>query len=210
MSNKHISNQTAVILLAAGMAQRMGSLKQLLPLGTSTVMGVTLAKISASDAGSVIVVVGAMEEATSEIARQAGATVVNNPDYRLGMSTSLRKGLEKLEANCELFMVALADQPLTKTETYNLLLEQAGESDKGIAIPVYEGQKGNPIIFKRRYLPELLTLKGDVGGRELLKRHPEDIFYIEVRDPGVVTNVNTPDDYEKLKNKFARGGCQSA
>jgi molybdenum cofactor cytidylyltransferase len=210
MSNKHISNQTAVILLAAGMAQRMGSLKQLLPLGTSTVMGVTLANISASDAGSVIVVVGAMKEETSEIARQAGATVVNNPDYQLGMSTSLRKGLEKLEADCELFMVALADQPLTKTETYNLLLEQAGESDKGIAIPVYEGQKGNPIIFKRRYLPELLTLKGDVGGRELLKRHPEDIFYIEVRDPGVVTNVNTPDDYEKLKNKFARGGCQSA
>jgi molybdenum cofactor cytidylyltransferase len=173
-------------------------------------MGVTLANISASDAGSVIVVVGAMKEETSEIARQAGATVVNNPDYQLGMSTSLRKGLEKLEADCELFMVALADQPLTKTETYNLLLEQAGESDKGIAIPVYEGQKGNPIIFKRRYLPELLTLKGDVGGRELLKRHPEDIFYIEVRDPGVVTNVNTPDDYEKLKNKFARGGCQSA
>ena len=210
MSNKHISNQTAVILLAAGMAQRMGSLKQLLPLGTSTVMGVTLAKISASDAGSVIVVVGAMEEATSEIARQAGATVVSNPDYRLGMSTSLRKGLEELKADCELFMVALADQPLTETETYNLLLEQARESDKGIAVPVYEGQKGNPIIFKRRYLPELLTLKGDVGGRELLKRHPEDIFYIEVRDPGVVTNVNTPNDYEKLKNKFARGGCQSA
>jgi len=210
MSNKHISNQTAVILLAAGMAQRMGSLKQLLPLGTSTVMGVTLAKISASDAGSVIVVVGAMEEETSEIARQAGATVVNNPDYRLGMSTSLRKGLEELKADCELFMVALADQPLTETETYNLLLEQARESDKGIAVPVYEGQKGNPIIFKRRYLPELLTLKGDVGGRELLKRHPEDIFYIEVRDPGVVTNVNTPGDYEKLKNKFARGGCQSA
>ncbi len=210
MSNKHISNQTAVILLAAGMAQRMGSLKQLLPLGTSTVMGVTLAKISASDAGSVIVVVGAMEEETSEIARQAGATVVSNPDYRLGMSTSLRKGLEELKADCELFMVALADQPLTETETYNLLLEQARESDKGIAVPVYEGQKGNPIIFKRRYLPELLTLKGDVGGRELLKRHPEDIFYIEVRDPGVVTNVNTPNDYEKLKNKFARGGCQSA
>lgn len=192
------------------MAQRMGSLKQLLPLGTSTVMGVTLAKISASDAGSVIVVVGAMEEATSEIARQAGATVVSNPDYRLGMSTSLRKGLEELKADCELFMVALADQPLTETETYNLLLEQARESDKGIAVPVYEGQKGNPIIFKRRYLPELLTLKGDVGGRALLKRHPEDIFYIEVRDPGVVTNVNTPGDYEKLKNKFARGGCQSA
>jgi len=192
------------------MAQRMGSLKQLLPLGTSTVMGVTLAKISASDAGSVIVVVGAMEEATSEIARQAEATVVSNPDYRLGMSTSLRKGLEELKADCELFMVALADQPLTETETYNLLLEQARESDKGIAVPVYEGQKGNPIIFKRRYLPELLTLKGDVGGRALLKRHPEDIFYIEVRDPGVVTNVNTPGDYEKLKNKFARGGCQSA
>ena len=192
------------------MAQRMGSLKQLLPLGTSTVMGVTLAKISASGAGSVIVVVGAMEEETSEIARQAGATVVSNPDYRLGMSTSLRKGLEELKADCELFMVALADQPLTETETYNLLLEQARESDKGIAVPVYEGQKGNPIIFKRRYLPELLTLKGDVGGRALLKRHPEDIFYIEVRDPGVVTNVNTPGDYEKLKNKFARGGCQSA
>jgi molybdenum cofactor cytidylyltransferase len=69
MSIQNISNKTALILLAGGMARRMGSLKQLLPLGYSTIMGITLDNVMASNAEEVIVVVGAMAEKTSEIAK---------------------------------------------------------------------------------------------------------------------------------------------
>ncbi|MDD4465351.1 MAG: nucleotidyltransferase family protein [Dehalococcoidales bacterium] len=204
MSIQNISNKTALILLAGGMARRMGSLKQLLPLGYSTIMGITLDNVMASNAEEVIVVVGAMAEKTSEIAKMVKAEVVNNPDYMRGMSTSLRQGLGRAGHDCQLFMIALADQPLTETKTYNLLLREAGASSKGITIPVYHGQQGNPIVFKRRYLWDLLSLKGDVGGRELLLHFPEDILKVEVNDPGVLTNINTPADYELLKLQYAK------
>lgn len=210
MSKTQNSNSTAVILLAAGMAKRMGTPKQLLPLGKSTIMGITLDNILASDANQVIVVVGAMAKATIKIAEQTKAVIAYNPDYKLGMSTSLRKGIEQLNPDCQFFMIALADQPLAKTETYNLLLKKAEVSQKGITVPVHRGQKGNPIVFRQTHLPELLSLEGDVGGRELLLRHPDDILQVEVDDPGVITNINTLTDYEKIKSQFTQGGCQSA
>jgi molybdenum cofactor cytidylyltransferase len=203
--NNYISYKKALILLAAGMAKRMGSLKQLLPLGTSTIMGITLDNIMASNADKVIVVVGAMAEETSKIASRPNVTVVNNPDYKLGMSTSLVKGIKHISQDAQLVMIALADQPLIKTETYNLLFNKAEASQKRIAVPVYQGQKGNPIILKHVYLQELKSLKGDVGGRELLLRHPDDILYVEVDDPGIITNINTPSSYEKIKSEFAKG-----
>ena len=187
----------------------MGSLKQLLPLGTSTIMGITLDNIMASNANKVIVVVGAMAEETSKIASRPNVTVVNNPDYKLGMSTSLVKGIEHISQDTQLVMIALADQPLIKTETYNLLFNKAEASQKGIAVPVYQGQKGNPIILKHVYLQELKSLKGDVGGRELLLRHSDDILYAEVDDPGIITNINTPSSYEKIKSEFAKGESRS-
>lgn len=210
MSDKRDSSKTSLILLAAGMARRMGRPKQLLPLGSSTIMGITLDNLAASDINQVIVVTGAWAEATSAIASRADTAVVNNPDYRSGMSTSLRKGLELLDPDSELIMIALADQPLTRTETYNLIIERAKSSEKGIVIPVHHGKKGNPIVLRRSYLPEMLVLEGDIGGRELLARHPDDTLRVEVDDPGVITNINTPRDYEKIKSAFARGGRHSA
>ncbi|MDD3265417.1 MAG: nucleotidyltransferase family protein [Dehalococcoidales bacterium] len=210
MSYKRDSSKASVILLAAGMARRMGKPKQLLPLGSSTIMGITLDNITASSVNQIIVVTGASAEATGAIASRANTTVAHNPDYRHGMSTSLHKGLERLDPGSGLIMVALADQPLTRTETYNLIIEHAKRSQKGIVIPVHHGKQGNPIVIRRSYLPELLAFEGDVGGRELLVRHPDDILRLEVDDPGVITNINTPHDYEKIKSEFARGGYNSA
>ncbi|MBN1369926.1 MAG: nucleotidyltransferase family protein [Dehalococcoidaceae bacterium] len=206
MSDTTVAADTSTILLAAGMARRMGTLKQLLPLGDSTLLGITLDNILAVKTGQVIVVVGAGAEETRLIAGKPGVETVFNPRYRQGMSTSLRKGLEASGSRYSLIMVALADQPLISTRTYARLISRAAASPKGIALPVYKGQRGNPILFKRRYVSRLQGLKGDAGGRELLKLCPEDILEIEVEDPGVVTNINTSADYENLKSTYLEGG----
>lgn len=206
MSDTKAAAGTATILLAAGMARRMGTLKQLLPLGGSTLLGVTLENILAVNTGQVIVVVGAGAAETRLVAGKRGVEVVHNPQYRQGMSTSLHKGLEAVKPQYRLIMVALADQPLTSTGTYARLINEAAASSKGIALPVFKGQRGNPILFKSLYVPRLRQLQGDAGGRELLKLHPEDILEIEVEDPGVVTNVNTSADYTQLKSRYFEGG----
>jgi len=207
MSDIAAAADTSTVLLAAGIARRMGTLKQLLPLGGSTLLGITLDNILAVKTGQVIVVVGAGAEETRLIAGKPGVEVVYNPRYRQGMSTSLRKGLEAVKPRYGLIMIALADQPLTSTRTYTRLVSRAAASLKGIALPVYKGQRGNPIFFKSAYLSRLKGLEGDVGGRELLELYPEDILEIEVDDPGVVTNVNTSADYEKLGSLYFKGGC---
>jgi len=202
--------KVTTILLAAGQAKRMGQLKQLLPLQSSTIMGVTLANIMASNTDEIIVVTGAMARNTGAIARKLGIKTVYNPRYCQGMSTSMAKGLEKVNPDSELIMIALADQPLIKPATYNMLMNHANKSEKGITIPFYRGKKGNPIVFHRRYLKELAGSTGDIGGRQLLKRNPEDILKLEVDDRGVIANINTAADYENLLQLFKEGSIQIA
>ena len=186
----------------------MGTTKQLLPLGSCTIMGATLANIVAARADEVIVVTGAMGSQTGRIAVKAGARKVYNPRYRQGMATSLATGMSAAPPEAQLIMVALADQPLTRTETYNELLDRAEATGKGITIPVYQGKRGNPIVFHRRYFDELVRMRGDEGGRLLLQRHPGDILEVEVDDEGVVTNINTMQDYANLTTIWNEGSRQ--
>ena len=202
--------KVAILLLAAGLARRMGTPKQLLPLGKSTIMGLTLDNITSAGIGAITVVLGAGAGETGRIARSHGARTVLNPDYSSGMASSLVKGLENIGLASDLLMVALADQPLTRPDTYRQLVKVAGNCGKGITVPVYRGKRGNPIIFKQGYLPKLAGLTGDMGGRQLLRRCPDDIQEVQVDDPGVVMNINTPGDYTRLKDIFQKGDTSFA
>jgi molybdenum cofactor cytidylyltransferase len=94
-------------------------------------------------------------------------------------------------------IVALGDQPLVTPRVYNQLIETALNSEKGIILPVCKGERGNPIVISTRYKTELLAQTGDIGGRELLKAHPDDVLEVPVDCEGVVININTKEEYEK-------------
>ncbi|UCG54755.1 MAG: nucleotidyltransferase family protein, partial [Dehalococcoidia bacterium] len=123
-----------------------------------------------------------------------------NPQYKQGMSTSLICGLKHVNQQAQRIMVALSDQPLIDTKTYNKLIRESFNSDFGIVVPVYRSKRGNPIIFNISYKDELLQLKGDIGGRELLSRHTDDILEVAVDCEGIHINLNTIDDYKSLFN----------
>lgn len=185
----------SAILLAAGEGKRMGRPKLLMPFGRYTVLEQTIDNLLSSNVDEVVVVLGARAGEIKHVIADRPVKVMINPDYHRGMSTSLIAGLKQVDGKAQKVMVALADQPLIDGETYNRLIEASLGCDKGIVVPTYRTKRGNPVIFSIKYKEELLGLEGDVGGREILKKHPDDIFEVAVDSESVNIDINTLDDY---------------
>ena len=185
----------SAILLAAGESKRMGKPKLLLPFGRSTMLEQTIDNLLSSIVDEVIVVLGhKADEARGKIAAKPIKISVN-PGYHRGMSTSIAAGLNLIDERAKAIMLVLADQPLVDSRVINRLIKQFHAQNKGIAIPVFQGKRGHPIIFTIKYKAELLGLKGDVGGREVIERHPDDILEVAISSPGITIDIDTPGDY---------------
>ncbi len=192
----------AGVVLAAGRGRRMGGPEKLL----LPVDGVPLVRHAAStllDAGlsPVVVVVGsgAGAEAVGRALCGLPVRLVVNPSASEGMGTSLARGVSALPPGARTVAVALGDMPRVEPDTLRRLLEGQGGTGAGIVVPTWRGRRGHPVIFDlRRYREELLALGGDVGARDVLAAHPADVLEVEAGDPGVVADVDTPEDYRTL------------
>jgi len=174
----------------------MGELKQLMPFGYSTVMGQALDNLLSSAVNEVIVVVGYRAEEVIKTIATKPVKLVINPDYEQGMSTSIVAGLNLVDSKAQAIMLALGDQPLVNSQTINILIEEFYNYEKGIAIPTYQGRRGHPILFAIAYKEKLLELKGDIGGRQIVKDHPDDILEVAVDSDSIITDIDTISDYQ--------------
>ena len=188
----------SAILLAAGESKRMGALKQLMPLGKNTLLEQAVDNILNSSVDETIVVVGHRAEEVSKAIASRPVKIMLNPNYQQGMSTSIIAGLAMVDPKAQAVMLALADQPLVESGTINQLIDAFNRHDKGIAVPTHRGKRGNPVIFSIEYKEELLKLKGDIGGREIIKNHPDDVLEVAIDSEGVITDIDTQDDYQQL------------
>jgi molybdenum cofactor cytidylyltransferase len=186
----------SAVLLAAGQAKRMGKLKQLMPFGQSTIVGQAVDNLLSSAVVEVIVVVGYKAGDVKKAVAAKPVRIAVNPDYEQGMSTSIIAGLNLVHGGAQGVMLALGDQPLVNSETINMLIEEFCNHDKGIAVPTYQGRRGHPIIFAIKYKEQLLKLKGDVGGRQIIKDHPDDVLEVVVDSESIVADFDTTDDYQ--------------
>ena len=185
----------SAILLAAGESRRMGQLKQLMPFGQSTIVEQAIDNLLGSAVVEVIVVVGYRAEDVIKAIAAKPIRMVINPHYEQGMSTSIIAGLNLVHGGVQGVMLALGDQPLVNSQTINILVEEFHNHDKGIAVPTYQGRRGHPIIFAIKYKEQLLKLKGDMGGRQIIKDHPDDVLEVAVDSESIVADFDTTDDY---------------
>jgi hypothetical protein len=133
---------------------------------------------------------------------------VMNEAYREGMGTSLRTGLASVDPRATAALVALADQPFVQPGTIDQLIGQYLERKPQIAIPVYQGFRGNPVLLDRSVFPEVMSLKGDIGCRAIFGSHSENILKVPVDDVGILLDVDTQSDFQKLQQAHARGDLQ--
>jgi molybdenum cofactor cytidylyltransferase len=182
----------SAILLAAGKASRMGKLKQLMPLGDSTILEQTLNNLLGSKAAEVVVVLGYKAEDIMKRLSGRPVKIVVNPLYRKGMGSSIAAGLRFVDSQARAVMLVLGDQPYVDSPTIDRLLDAFGSNKKGIIIPTYKKKRGHPLIFARNYKAQLSKLTGDVGGREIIRENPKDVLEVPVNCEGVVIDIDTP------------------
>jgi molybdenum cofactor cytidylyltransferase len=182
----------SAILLAAGKSSRMGKLKQLMPLGDSTILEQTLCNLLGSKLSEVIVVLGHKAEEITKRLSGRPIKIVVNPLYRKGMGTSIAAGLKFVDSQAQAVMLALGDQPYVDSSTIDRLIDAFSRKKKGIAIPTYKGRRGHPLIFAKKYQALLSRLKGDVGGREIIRENPKDVLEVPVNCEGIIIDIDTP------------------
>ena len=183
------------ILLAAGQGKRFDpsgrqhKLLQVLPSGLNIV------STSASNLQQVFPQSWAVL-ADQSSAIQASLQALNFPTYfcadaALGMAHSLRAGIEQLPADVDAFVLALADMPFVSVKTLMVIRDSLAKG-ADIVVPVYRGQRGNPVGFSRKHLPDFHSLRGDRGARQLLQTQP--VTEIEVDDCGILQDIDRPED----------------
>ena len=185
------------VVLAAGLSIRMGVQKLLLPFGSKTVIAHIIDQLLASTVDEVHVVVGHQAERISAELSGRAVSIVNNPNYKFGMLSSVRCGLRNLPEDCRAVMVVLGDQPSVTTGLIDQMLQSFATTEKNILVPLHKGKRGHPLMFSSHYRDEILTQYGDVGLRGVLHRHPDDIHELVVSDDSVLCDMDYPEDYRR-------------
>ena len=181
----------AGILLAAGAAARFGGDKLLARLDDGTTIGVRSCTNLLASVPEVIAVTRAGDDVLMRELAAAGAHVTVCADANAGMGASLAHGVRSAgDANA--VIVALADMPWILASTITAV---AGELRRGASLvaPRYHGMRGHPVGFARVHFAALTALGDDAGARDLIARL-KDIRWIDVDDPGVLRDVDTPAD----------------
>ncbi len=183
----------AAIILAAGESRRMGRPKAFLPFRSGTFLS-NIAATLGQRCSPVIAVFGFDAARSIQTARPLGLKAVENPDYPLGMLTSLQAGLRAVPNEADAVFFTLVDHPAISLATVDALLR----SEALIAIPRFESTRGHPVLIRRAIFQEFLEEPPASKVRDVIDRHADEIAYIEVGDPGISDDVDDPARYEKL------------
>lgn len=186
-----------ILLLAAGSSTRMGTPKQLLPFGGSTLLGRAAETALSAGAVATIVVLGTGDTRMREGLRGLPVDIFFNEHAGEGMAGSLAGGLRQLttahpEADGVLVMVC--DQPFVSRAHLRALIDAQNRSGKRIAFSRYGLSGGVPALFHRDLFDALLRITGDRGAKRLINQYPEDS--IPVSFPLGVVDIDTPEAYE--------------
>jgi molybdenum cofactor cytidylyltransferase len=189
------------ILAAAGISTRMGQNKILLNFRGKPLIVHAIDTLLASAVDEVVVVLGHEAEKVRAALEGRKVRFVENPDFREGLRTSVRAGIEAVSSHAGAFMIYLADQPLLTPEEVNLLiraLTEARKVNKSIVVPFFCGRRGNPVILDCSYKEAILDVVGETGCRRVIKRNPEQVFVVEMETDHVVRDIDTMEDYREL------------
>lgn len=186
-------DRVAALMLAAGYSRRFGADKRRLELADGRSLLAASLALPCSLLEDVWLVLRPDETGT-ELALPANLAVVRHPATAQGMGHSLAAGAERLLAESEADTVAifLADMPLIRRQSLETLIAHA--SANTIVLPSYQGRRGHPVLFGRDFWPQLAALSGDAGARAVLQQSPEAVRIVELDDPGILQDVDTPAD----------------
>lgn len=188
----------SIIILAAGMSTRMGRNKLTLSLKNKTIIEEVIHNCKESKANEIILVY--KDKAVYEKGMFKNMKCVFNKDYEKGQSTSVKAGLEYIDHESEGVLFVLGDMPFISSVVINRLIDEFKKNEKSIIVPTYEGKRGNPVLFHRKWIKDICNVKGDKGGRQIIELNSEKVKYVEFNDKYLNLDIDTINDYKKITN----------
>lgn len=205
-NNLKKTNRVTAIVLAAGQSHRMGNKnKLLLKIDDCPMIGHVAKTLNESCLDEIIVVTGFEAEQIRNVLNSYDFRFVDNPGYEQGLSTSLIAGLRCVDEMTDAVVICLGDMPMvTSTGIKQLINEFNPEAGHEICVPTYEGKRGNPILWSRRFINEMLQLEGDVGAKHLLFSYDDVVHEVSMQDSGVLIDFDTEETISNYRDKNER------
>jgi len=186
------------IILAAGQSKRMGQPKMLLPWGERTVLSQVLTTILEAGVDDILVVTGgAREQVESAISHLKVKTIFNDQFKQGEMLSSIKCGIRSLTRQTQAVLIGLGDQPQVKAGSVQAVCDAYRENGSKIVVPSFNMRRGHPWLIERSLLGDLMDIKSPQSPRDFLYAYRENIQYVNVDDPGILTDLDTPEDYRK-------------
>jgi molybdenum cofactor cytidylyltransferase len=197
----------AAVVLAAGRSTRMGGPNKLLErIRARPLVRIAVEEALASRASEVIVVVGHQRAEVEKALAGLPVRLVHNPEFAEGLGTSLKAGIAAVPAEADGVIVCLGDMPQVDASLIDRLIA-AFDPDRGalVVVPTFQGKRGNPVLWARRFFPDLMTIEGDVGARHLIGRYGEAAVEVPVDGKGAFVDIDTPQALVDLKAEIEGG-----
>ena len=194
----------AVVILAAGKASRMGSIKQLLPYKESTLLQYVINQASNSKANKVYCILGAHADIIKEKIQDNQVTFIHNSNWVDGLSSSIVSAVNYLLDSKELpegLLIMLADQPHVNSNYINELIKLHQKNKNQIIASAYGNINGVPALFSSKYFEKLLSLKGDKGAKIFLNENQDRVIRFKPKTNEILNDIDAPEDYQKLIKK---------
>jgi molybdenum cofactor cytidylyltransferase len=196
-------SETWGIILAAGESKRMKSPKMLLPYRGRTFIENVIDSVKVSKVDGVMVVLGSHSDDILKVTGNLSVVHCYNENFVEGMLSSVKCGFSSLPDGAGTAVVLLGDQPMVSPEIINMLISAYHKSGKGIIIPVHNSERGHPILIDLKYREEVLDLDPEIGLKALSQKFPFDVLEVETDDRGVLTDIDTQEDYNNELNQIS-------
>ena len=198
-------NTISAIVLAAGESRRMGGAnKLLLPVGGVPALRRVVETLTAGGLQEIVVVLGYQRELLAPLLDGLDVRTVFNERFRDGQMTSVWAGMSALSRPCDGVMICLGDQPLlTPSDLMALIAAFAEIGDRSILVPIYLGQRGNPIILSYKHRDSILAGGRNLGCKHLIERNPELVATFATDSDHFVLDIDTPKAYQEVVARVA-------
>ena len=201
------ARQIAAIVLAAGRSTRMGGRNKLLAeIGGKPLVRIAVEEALASRAKPVIVVTGHERERVEAALAGLPVKLVHNREFADGLATSVRTGIATVPAEADGAVICLGDMPQVDAALIDRLIA-AFDPEQGAlgVVPTIDGKRGNPVLWSRRFFPDLMSIEGDIGARRLIGRYGEAVIEVPVTGKAALTDIDTQEALAGLKAEMERG-----
>jgi len=189
----------SAVILAAGESRRMGAQnKLLLQIGSEVLIRKFVESVCASAADAVLVVLGHEAEKIKAVLQDLTVSFVENTCFEEGMTTSIQSGVKAASTESTGLMICLADLPFAETSDFNRLIQAFTDFRRTesslIIVPVFQGQRGNPVLFSAEFRDKILAHKGE-GCREIVRQYPQSVREVCMENDNLLRDIDTPEDY---------------